>query len=228
MPRFRIDLRFIEIEAELWALGEFLHVIESQVQYLIKQDEVRMRADLAEQHLPWEDPEVQAAFEEHDLRVSHVFPRFLRTPFVVALCATYESAIEELAGDLATSTRRNLRLRDIRANSWLDSARKYFDAVLSIPLDGNTERLRFIEDLFVVRNAIAHANGQVRSIPDSKLRRLKEVGSRHPGVVIGEIVMLDGAFLEEAYENVNGSVRALVDMVRGGPVVQRLSPLSGP
>lgn len=228
MPRFAFDLRFVEIEAELWALGEFLHVIEPQVQYLIKQDEVRMRADLSEQRLPWEDPDVQAAFQEHDERASRVFPRFLRAPFVVALCATYESAIEELALASAKASGRDLQLKDIKANSWFAAAQKYFKAVLLIPLDGNIERLHFIADLFVVRNAVAHANGNVRSIPERKLEQLKEVSRRHAGqIAVDDLVMLEPSFLEAAYTNVDGSVRALVDTIRGGPAVRQMPSLRG-
>jgi hypothetical protein len=229
MPRFTVDLRFVEIEAELWALSEFLRVIESQVQYLIAQDEVRMRAQLHEQGLPWEDPDVQLAFQEHDARTQRVFPRFMRAPFLVALCASYEAAIEELANAHAKATKRSLLLQDIRARSWFDAARKYFDAVLLVPMDENAERLTAIRDLFVVRNAIAHANGQIRSVPTSKLKRLEEVIRQHSGGISIDdgLVTVESSFLEEAFANVNGSVRALVDKVRGGPAVRRVPSLHG-
>lgn len=227
MPRFTVDLRFVEIEAELWALGEFLRVIESQVEYLIQQDEVRVRADLREQELPWEDPEVQSAFQEHDARARRVFPRFMRAPFLVALCACYESAVEELARESARVGGRLLQLQDIKGKSWFDAARKYFDAVLLLPLDEDAGRLRQIADLFLIRNAIAHASGQVRGLSASKLDRLKEVLKRHHNRILIEdgLVVLTPAFLEESFANVNASVTALVLSVRGGPAVRRLPSL---
>jgi len=229
MPRFTVDLRFVEIESELWALAEFLRVIESQVQYLIAQDEVRMRAELREQGLPWEDPDVQLAFQEHDARAKRVFPRFMRAPFLVALCATYEAAIEELANAQAKATECSLLLKDIKARSWFMAARKYFEAVLLIPMDKNAQRLSAIGELFEVRHAFAHGNGEIRSVPDSKLQRLQEIIRQHPGDISIDdgLVTLESAFLEKAFGNVNGSIRELVNTIRGGPAVRLLRSVRG-
>lgn len=229
MPRFTVDLRFVEIESELWALGEFLRVIESQVQYLIAQDEVRMRAELREQGLPWEDPDVQLAFQEHDARAKRVFPRFMRAPFLVALCATYESAIEELANGQAKATKRSLLLKDIQARSWFNAARKYFEAVLLVPMDENPERLTAIGELFEIRNAFAHGNGQMRSVPDSKLKRLEEIIRQHSGEISIDdgLLTLESVFLKNAFANVDGSIRELVNKIRGGPAVRPLMSVRG-
>lgn len=225
MARFTFDPRFIEIEAELWALGQFLPVIEAQIEYLIAQDRVRMEADLAEQGLLWEDPDVQSAFQDHYARANRVFPRFMRAPFIVALCACYETSIEELASAIAEANERSLQLKDIRGSTWPDSARKYFQSVLGIPIDEDAGRVEFISDLFLVRNAIAHANGDTRGMPDSKLARLRQVIQRYPGLISidDSLVVLDPAFLKLAFSNVNDSVRALVEYARGGPSFRFIS-----
>ena len=216
MVLIQFDPRFIEIEYELWALGHLRTVIEEQIAFLRAQDTLKTYAELKEQGWYHDEGERQLASQELDERQDYVIPRFFRGPFVVSLWASYESAVVEVAGYLGRHSGAALALHDIRARSELKQFRKYFDAVLKRPLDESKERLEWIEDIRVIRHALAHANGQQRAIPDDKWRLVSEVLTRRgrPPDEYRGVVILSETFVREAYEAVNSSLRDLVVRAR--------------
>ncbi len=221
MTRLHLDFRFVGIERELWALEQFLRVVEPQIGYLRDQDRIRTEAALREARYKWEDPETQEAFQDLDERAESVFPRFLRAPFLISLWACYESAIFEIAAERGQALSSKLRLRDIRGDDFLDGAQRYFDAVLGELLEEDPVRLRTLADLLVIRNILAHANGQARLISPERLRNLKLVLARHPSVVLDDDYLRPSPdLLTTCYAAVEGSLRALVNRIRGGPAVR--------
>lgn len=226
MPRFQIDFRFVEIEAELWALRQFLSVVEDQITSLIDEDARRLHAANAD--LEWEDPSFGAERQEHDIRSTRVFPRFMRNPFLVALWACYESGVEEVAAELLRKKGKGLRLRDIRGENWLECAVTYFAEVHGWQLESDPGLLEAIRDLLVVRNCVAHANGQVRSIPENKLKKLRAVAARQRGVAIDDgLIVTTPEYLAGAFAAVDSSLSSLVTAVRGDPSVRKIPPEQG-
>jgi hypothetical protein len=130
MAVIHIDFRLADVEFELWALEEHLAALEESVQYLKAQDRIRTEARLREQGLSGDEGEVQLEFQDHDQRVNHVLPRYLRGSFLVALWAVFEAAVRDIAEHLRTQNQRELRLGDIRGDL-LERGQKYFKYVLS-------------------------------------------------------------------------------------------------
>jgi hypothetical protein len=216
MAIINVDWRFIEIEYELWALGHLLGVLEQQVEFLRAQDELKTFAELKERGWDHDEAERQLASQELRDRQDYVIPRFLRGPFVVSLWACYESAVREVAEYYQRIRKVELGVRDVRADNELKLFVKYFQAVLGEPLDTMPSRLAIIEDLRVVRNAIAHANGQRRAMSDDKWTAVTQALSRR-GVQPDEdrgLIVLNAQFLQQAFDTVNDSLRELVSRAR--------------
>ena len=219
MTKTRIDFRFIQIEYELWAIGQFLDIVEPQIKFLTDQDPLRTFAKLRAGS--YDDADIDFATQELRERKKYVIPRFMRGSFLVALWACYEAGITELAAYRQSEIGAKIDINELRAGDFLSRARRYFDAVLSTSLDLIPERLSRLSDTYQVRNAFAHANGQQGAMSEKAWRRLepalKRLGippdqSRGSGLVIPS-----ETFLRQAFDDANGSLRALMARLRGSP-----------
>lgn len=219
MPHISFDMRFVENEYDLWALGEFHSVIEPQLQYLRDQDRVRAMAELAEQGAA-DDEAWALAHQELDERAEHVLPRFFRGPFIVALWAAYESTLVNVADRLAEAREKTLRLADIRGGNLLDRARKYFDGYLDFPLDADAARTRRIADLYQIRNTLVHGNGQLRSRSREQRKILSKVLARYPTLSTErDTLLISAEYTRDILRDVDQSARDLVLRARGRPAV---------
>src|SRR5687768_6171751 len=115
MPKIQIDLRFVEIEYELWGLGQFLSFLEPQIQEIIRQDRRNTFADLKKRGWDHDEIEVGLATQELSEREAFIIPRFMRGPFLVSLWACYESALGELANFHRQRISARLAFADVRA-----------------------------------------------------------------------------------------------------------------
>jgi len=210
-----IDLRYVEIEYELWAVREFLNVVEVQLAHLRDQAEVATRAATEGRGLDWEDGEVQMKFQELYEKAEYIFPRYVRGPAVITLCAAYESAVLEIAAFLERQRKLQVSLRSRRDGSFLDRARKHYALVLSLPLDTDPSRLARLADLYEFRNWLAHVNGRLDSVSPARRPHFRDLVRRHPENVIDrDWLMVDAKYLEAAYADVDASVRDLIARAR--------------
>jgi hypothetical protein len=224
MPKFTLDLRFVFLERELWALGEFLKVIEPQVTYLCDQDRIQTHARLSEQGYTWDDADLQLGLQDLDQRARIVFPRLLRNPFLVTLWAAYESGVAQIAADLARTTNTGLMLRDIRAHNSLDSAIKYYAEVVRTVLDLDNDRLGRLARLQALRNVVAHANGEQRAVSSERWNAVEKLLAGMPEVSVHDgYLIVSEEYLTAAYRDVSESLLDLIQRVRG-PSVRLLGP----
>jgi hypothetical protein len=127
----------------------------------------------------------------------------------------------EIADNLASMKKLELRLRDVKGNNWLHAAAKYYKVVASTPLDEDPSRLDRLNDLLVVRNVVAHANGQQQSVPREKWARLEQVLVNYTTVqIVNGYLVLSSDYLAAAYGDVNGTITDLIARVRGPAVRQ--------
>lgn len=219
MVKIYPDFRLIEIEYELWALGQFLSFMEPQIAYLSDQDRVQTFAQLKESGWDHDEAELQLAAQELSERQDYVVPRFMRGPFVVALWACYEAGVGEVAEFVQHKQGALLGLKELRGDHVLTRSRRYFEAVLAFTLDADDARYARLADLLTIRNSLAHANGQRRAMSteawDKLTQALKRQGT--PPDDYRGIVILSGEFVRRAFEDVNASLRDLVNRARGGP-----------
>jgi hypothetical protein len=213
VPRIQIDLRFVEIEYELWALGQFLTFLEPQIKSLGRQDRAKTVRELKRQGWDHDETEISLAFQDLTERQEYVIPRFMRGPFIVSLWACFESSVSEIADHHKKRLHARLGLRDVRADNPLKRGRLYFDTVLRIPLERDNSRYNRLNDLLLVRNALAHANGQQRAMSPAAWKKLRLALARRKTPVneYRGFVVLSAAFVGQAFSDVNDS---LLDLVR--------------
>ena len=209
-----LDFRFVEIDYELWALGEYLDALEQQLPTIAEEKRTQTYAHLQAEELDWDDPETELAFQELYEITESVLPRFLRGPFLVTLWALYESAVTEIASYLRQQQNKALKLQDIRGG-FLDRARKYFDHILAFPLctdDRTWERLRM---LMILRNALAHANGRTEAVSEQSRKKIRNWTRMGVGVAVenGNLSFTE-AFVRETYALVHESLTSLIERVR--------------
>lgn len=216
MPKLAFDLRLIEIEYELWALGHLRAILEQQIVTLREQDEEKTFAELRKSGWDHHEGDWQLASTEFSERQDYVIPRFMRGPFTVSLWACYESGVREVADFLSRRLSAPLRLADLRGESELAQFKKYFAKILGHPLDTSPDRLAFIEDLRRIRNALAHANGQRRAMTEEQWNRVADALRRRacPPDDYRGFIVLSERFAADAFEVVNSSLRELVARAR--------------
>jgi len=209
-----LDFRFVEIEYELWALGEYLNALEQQLPAIAEEKRTQTFARLQAEKSDWDDPETELAFRELDEIAESVLPRFLRGPFLVTLWALYESAITEIAGYLKQQQKKALGLQDIR-DGFLDRARKYFDHILAFPLCADDRTWERLQMLMILRNALAHANGRIEAVKEKSRSKIEEYTKMRVGVAVenGNLSFTE-AFVRETYALVHESLINLIERVR--------------
>lgn len=223
MTKVTIDLRFVFIERELSALGEFLSIIEPQIRFLTDQDRLHTRARWAEQRYKWDDADLQLELQELDERATNVFPRLLRNPFLVSIWATYENGVVEIADNLAQKEKVGRQFTRRRKENFLDAALSYFAGTLHRPLDENSSRLERLRTLVLLRNVIAHSNGEQRTMQPARRRAVIALLGRQPGVgTLNDYFIASAEYVASAYADASGSLRSLIMAVRGPAVRPQL------
>ena len=216
--RFVFDARFVAHEHDLWALGEYRSTIEAQLEYLRAQDEVRTMAELVELGLSDDDASRSGAWQRLDDRAERIHPRLFRGPYLVSLWGCYEATFLNVAESIAHERKTPLQHKDIRGESALSRAKKYFEDYLGIAFESDARRGERIADLYVMRNAFAHANGLLKAHNADRQNKIAAVVRRNPTILLDSGFVIPSAeYIDAAYQDVNSSARDLIGRVRGGP-----------
>lgn len=170
-----IDLRFSEIEAELFVITEHADAIERQLPAIIKSEFERMEI-VAERH-----PEEENYLQWAEDYLNEVLPRVYRSSILVQLWAVFEGAIIEIAKYLREESRHSLDIDDVRGGSDYERAITYYEKVLRFPLLGIPGAKEHLDILLLARNAIA----RVIRIRPSKLNKLRVWERDRGGIVVG-------------------------------------------
>jgi hypothetical protein len=225
MDGLTIDFRYIAVEYELWGLGEVLQVLEATIDRLAQEDEVATIAALRQAGATIDDGDVDIAYQDIAAKRDYVLPRFVRGPFVIALWATFESLIQAIARERAKAMKAPLGMAQLRGD-FIRKATVYFDAILRLPLESDPSRLSRLRDLYRVRNALVHANGNKEAMSEEGWNELATTLLRR-GVSADHyrgLVVLTPEYVASAFDDVSSSLRDLVARGRQGPT----GSLSGP
>jgi hypothetical protein len=216
MTRITLDLRYVEMEYELWALGHMLAIIEPAIERLAKENESDTLEALKRAGWDQDEAELDLALQEVAETRDFVLPRFMRGPFVLALWACFESAVEAVARTLREETGAPISLDELRGNSFLARARHYFEAILEMPLEVDKARDGRLTDLSTIRNALAHSNGLRVGMSPDKWRDLGRALARQQVEVDSsrEFLVLSGPYLQAAYSDVRECLHSLVNRAR--------------
>ncbi len=214
MPRKSFDLRYVEVEYELWALRHMLDLIEPAIAHLSEVDEKQTLEELRKAGWDHLEPEVDIALQDIREKRLYVLPRYMRGPFLVAVWACLESAVTAIAEQKAREIDAPVRLGELKGD-FLTRAGRYFGAVLGFPFEEDQARRRRLDALYSVRNVIAHANGLKEGVSDERWRGVRRAlaGSGSLDNSRG-MVILSHDYIEGAYEDVDGCLRGLVQRAR--------------
>jgi hypothetical protein len=117
MSRIRIDLRYVEVEYELWALRHMLNVIEPAIAHLSAEDEAETLAELRGRGWIDDEAEYDLARQETREKREYVLPRFMRGPFLIALAACFESGVTSIAHAKQRELHAALCIDDLRGET---------------------------------------------------------------------------------------------------------------
>ncbi len=191
---------------ELATLRDHLELIEQQAKWAENDAESRFQAEM--EKLPFfDEAEWGALRQEYKYRVDVVIPRVLRNPFLVSLFAVYETTVLEIAILIQKKQNVRISINDLKGDV-LERAKKYYSEVLQFELSKTNiswERLSLLSDL---RNVIAHTNGRIDTIADSKRERLLKSKGVYDWL---DFVLVDEAFLKETYTLVKDEIEALME-----------------
>jgi len=211
MARIRIDLRFVDIPYELWALEKCLGTIDQQITSLREQHSAetvdRIRTLRAKGH----DDEARFLEEQIDELNDHVLPRLVRNPFLVATWATYEGGVTEIAHLLAHSIGARLRLGNIRGGGFVSEAQLYFEGVLNLALEPDPRRVEQLNTLLLLRNAIAHGGARKGASKKGTWDTIERMAAAGADVCISRDLLIVGRDLvAESYKAVRASLDGLI------------------
>ena len=215
MTRFAVDFRYFEIEYELWALEQMLKVIEPAIESLAGADAQQAVDEISRQGWEPGDGDGEMLLQEVYEKRDYVLPRFMRGPFLVSVWACFETAVQSVARLCAKEIEAPIRMNELRGDDFLKRAIRYFDAILGLPLDSDGDRLKRLNDLYVIRCALAHANGLREGMSDEKWAELcKALGRQGLAPDSRDLVLLTENFVACAYDDVRACLKDLVARAR--------------
>jgi hypothetical protein len=177
--RWSPDALFYDAFLDVTALEVYIGVLEVELPRVIESQRKRILEDVKEGD---DEAQYYASLEEHELD-SGVSTRLLTGTALIAIWATYESVILRIADSIQESRQLTSKLRRIK------NAKEYFENDLKFDLypagtdhDLIDER---IQNLYALRNALAHANGRLSDVrPDEAQQRVELLATTSPGLQI--------------------------------------------
>jgi len=216
LDRIEIDFRFVELQYELWALDAYRETLEEQIEVLRRNKKADVLAQLEKDGLTPDDPEYHSEYEMVYTLVDEIVPRFYRGPYLVALYGIFESAIEEMAGYIATQKGIALRLRDISGRTARERWSKYYSHVLDYEIGINESTWTKIEELRELRNAISHCNGRLSLLNPNLADKIRGWVAEKRGITTDyEFLLLSKEYLESAAVLVVSTIETMVERVKG-------------
>jgi hypothetical protein len=216
MSRLIIDFRLDTPGFEISALKSSIGTLERQLEEIKTRrtrDVERFVAGL--DHSSEEDyAEAQFAYQELEWEVEHTYPRVYRGALLLLVWAAYESGVQEVAEFIQKRLSVSLGLSDIRGRTALERATKYFPEVLKFQLFASTDSLSRLREIELVRNAFAHANGNLRRTSESGRKALDamvKAGRLEEGWGLARPTK---GFLDDALKLVGSEVESLVQRAK--------------
>jgi len=207
----KLDLRFTEIYYELWALEEILEVIRQDAEAIKMRIAERKDPELDRIILTGDDLDLNMFRYELSELVDQILPRHLSNPFLVGTWGAFESCVAQTSELLRKATGASLKVNDIRG-PFPVRARKYFRDVLGRPAIFEETEWAGLKDLHLVRNSIAHANGNKEFIKQNVLSGVIELSKRVPDISVDDRhITIRPAYLEEAFDLTKRCVDKLVN-----------------
>lgn len=200
-----MDFRYpgIEIKVELIVLQAYLSQIENGVKsvcesYISAEMKKYSDSDFHEyQHI------YQIAEDE--------MPRIIRIPFIVTIYAIFENSVARLLDYAKMKEEKELSLKDVNGKSPISTQNKYMKHVLGYEYQFSNKIIRDIGQINTVRNYIAHCNGNIGSLSEDKIKKLKSISGKVVGLSIEpDVIDISYQYLESSMHTIESSLRELM------------------
>jgi hypothetical protein len=134
--------------------------------------------------------------------------------FVVSCWATHEMYFERFAEYVQFAKNIRLAPNQVKGER-IPRLRTYFSHVLNVPLSVDEKDSRYLDQLYLVRNAVAHGNGSVDGVHEDKRGKLDEfVRSNRNLTLKGRYLTFGEPFCEEALTVVTRVLKQINNSVR--------------
>jgi hypothetical protein len=157
------DFRFIEISHELYAIRRYIDSIDQQLPDLIQEEEKRAYERLKQTGYENDEAESQIMNQESYELIEVTLPKYFLGSTLVTIWAIFESGISEIAAEIKSRKNLGIGLSDINGDV-IDRVNKYFNHILDLPIETRSKAWQQLRMLYVLRNAIAHANGRLENV----------------------------------------------------------------
>ena len=205
----RIDPALRPIRTELDTLTIHLELIEEQVvQARTKAKEVLDAKKVEMKQFPehYDQSSWDLSHEEYNWLVEVTYPRILRNPFLVSLFSLYESSVRQIAERIREE--EGVEKPMSRGGGFLKNARRYYEEILDFKLSRSCKHWRRLVLLSDLRNALAHTNGNVKTVrPEILARLLKQPGIHKEGCFI----VVSRVFMEQTVKMVREDLADLLE-----------------
>lgn len=211
MTLVNIDLRFLESEYPLTAIGNLIEAVDQQMPSIIQQEVRRIEEKYRDETK--NDPEKASDIFMLDTFVDEDFPRFFYGSMLVTLYGIFEAATMDAMQHIQGQKGHSKDIRDVPGDNYLSKVKKYFSTELEFVFE--EESWNRLEMLRILRNALAHANGRLEFLKRRIRCRIENMAKQKIGVSISSgNIIISKDFLMESHVSVSKSVRALVAIVK--------------
>jgi hypothetical protein len=201
-----MDYPGIEIKVELIVLREYLGQMEAGISAICS---TYIEAELKK----YEGCDYHEYRHIYDIAEEEM-PRMIRLPFVVTIFTLFENSVGLLLSYAQQKENKALALIDIKAKSLMSGFNKYLEHVLAYEFRFSDRAMENINGLQKVRNCVAHTNGNIVSMSQSKFDDFRKISERVPGITIGSRnVEVNKEFLEHSLAVVTSALREIMKYI---------------
>lgn len=206
-PALGISVRFGAVERYLKLLMKFVPHIQDQTLVRFKAEMVRNASSLSAEDFVDELEYVKSEIE-------NLIPASFYGSFIIALYATLESAISDVADYVKLKEAAQLSLSDLRESNSLKRLSLYLATLMKEPLNTPAEASKFLQQLQLVRNVFAHANGSLRDQRKERRTALERLAEENIGVlIVNNSLVVTTAFLQRSISTATSFLNALLAQV---------------
>jgi len=205
----------LRIAGEFAALGKYLQLLDRFLPHIKGQTALAENARLRRDFKGLSRDDLRDYYDELEWVTESLVPRYFRGAYVLAVCAATESALKDLVNYCRKRTKTRLKHSDLKDRQTREGYELYLETLFREPLQVPPEFVARIDDLFLVRNCIAHANGDLTAERDEKRKkRILKLADRHVGLSVKHNeLLLDKSFLKGAFESGAQYVNALISQM---------------
>jgi len=181
-----------QLDSYLNALGDHLETVRAQHRLRADREHEKRLADLDPTKVDPNDHEAREEceylfksekewYERLKLKQDRAIVQMAWNSFIVSCWATYEMYFDRL-GEYVRE-KKNIKLRSNKIKGDKSSRLKdYFSDVLSIPLAVDENDFGYLDNLYLIRNAVAHGNGNIGEVFNDKQKMLKDFVSKNSNI----------------------------------------------